>query len=91
MAKTSDKLQKLCKGVRAISPGIEIQFKPAEGLPDHWSIVVAVGGAVLYYTDYGELDASLDQAIARLSSISNRMMKAINAPVSEPPPTEPEK
>jgi len=92
--KTDDKLIKLCKGVRAIGHGAEIRIKPSEVMSDEWSIMISVGSAIISFTDFLPLDAALDQALAKLASISSRMMAAIRQAPSSPseppgPPSSP--
>jgi hypothetical protein len=70
-------LEKLCKGVRAIAPGIEVHIKASEVLSDQWSVMVVAGAAVLIYTDYSSLEEALDQACRKLASISSKMMAAV--------------
>jgi len=83
---TMDKLQRLCNGVRTIGSGFEIHLKPSEDSPDEWAIMVVAGGAaVLVNTDFGTLDATLDQACSRLASISTKTLAAVR-PSSPPPP-----
>ena len=83
----SEKLQHLCQGVTAISPGIEIRLKTSESEPDKWSVVIAVGDAILIYTDYVPFDDAIDVALVKLAHISSRMMAAVRQK-SEPPPPE---
>lgn len=86
--KTLEKIQKLCDGVRAIGPGIEIRLKPSEDVPDQWSVMVigGNGGAILIYTDFDTLDRALAQACSKLANISQRMMAAVRQSGSTPPP-----
>jgi hypothetical protein len=84
VAKTDEKLIKLCKSVRAIGNGAEIRIKPSEILSDEWSIMIFVGAAIISFTDFLPLDAALDQALSKLASISSRMMAAIR---QGPPPS----
>lgn len=80
-------LQKLCDGVRAIAPGIEVRIKNSEVLSGEYSIMVVAGAAILLHTDYAPLEDSLSQACMKLASISNRMMAAVRpAPETEPSP-----
>lgn len=72
-----NKLEKLCKGVRAIAPGIEVHIRASEVLSDQWSVVVIAGAAVLIYTEYGNLEDSLAEACKKLASISSKMMAAV--------------
>ena len=92
MESAIDKLQRLLKGVRAISPNVEIHLKPAGSLAEHYSVSFAVGQAILYASDYDELNASLDAALKKLASISTRMMAAARdmplpsrTPLPDPP------
>jgi hypothetical protein len=85
MPKTEDKLEKLCKGVRAIGAGVEIRIKPSEVISDHWSVMINAGAAIIAYTDFVPIEEALDQAIAKLATISTRMMRAIK----ETPPGTP--
>jgi hypothetical protein len=94
--KTSDeKLEKLCKGVRAIGHGVEIRIKPSEVVSDQWSIMISAGAAIIAFTDFLPLGEALDQALQKLTSISTRMMRAIReTPPSSsdspmPPPSSP--
>jgi len=87
---TADKLQKLCRGVRAIGPSFEVHLKPSEHAPDEWAIMVVAGGAaILINTDFASLETALDQACARLASISQKTLAAVR-PSSPPPDTEKE-
>jgi hypothetical protein len=91
METPTDKLQRLLKGVRAISPNVEVRLKPAGSLAEHYSVVFAVGtGAILFETDYDELDASLTAALKKLASISTRMM-AVARDMPIPSVTDPTK
>lgn len=88
VAKTDEKLIKLCKGVRAIGHGAEVRIKPSEIISDEWSIMIFVGGAIISFTDFLPIEEALDQALSKLASISSRMMAAIRQgppPSSEPP------
>lgn len=86
MAKTDEKLIKLCKSVRAIGQGAEIRIKPSEVVSDEWSIMIFVGGAIISFSDFLPIEEALDQALAKLASISTRMMAAIRqGPPSVPP------
>jgi hypothetical protein len=89
VAKTEEKLGKLCKGVRAIGNGAEIRIKPSEVVSDQWSIMIFVGAAIISFTDFLPLEEALDQSLSKLASISSRMMAAIRQgppPSSDPPP-----
>ncbi len=86
----ADKLVKLCHGVQAVGPGIEIQFKPSEETPDQWSVVVIAGAVILFNTEYASLDEALEQACKKIQSMSTRMMAAV-ARSSPPPPPDTEK
>lgn len=89
MAKTEEKLAKLCKGVRAIGNGAEIRIKPSEVVSDQWSIMIFVGAAIIAFSDFLPIDEALDQALLKLASISSRMMAAVRQgppPSSDPPP-----
>jgi len=81
----SDKLQKLCQGVEAISPQAEIKFVPSSSDQGKWSVVVAVGDAILVYTEYAAIDDAIAQALKKLAAISTRMLAAVRRK-SEPPP-----
>jgi hypothetical protein len=82
-------LHKLCEGVRAIAPGIEVRIKASEGMSDQYSIMVVAGAAILLYTDYLPLEESLAQACSKLASISSRMMAAVRPPHEAGSSTEP--
>jgi hypothetical protein len=84
VGQTGEKLEKLCTGVRAIAPGIEIRLKPSEGEVGKWSVIVSAGDAILVYTDYEPLDGALTTALAKLASISQRMLAAVRPPDSGP-------
>jgi hypothetical protein len=87
----SDKLQKLCKGVRAIGSGFEIHLKPSDEKPEEWAVLVVAGGAaILINTDFADLDNTLDQACSRLASVSQRTLAAVR-PSKPPPPPDTEK
>lgn len=82
----TDKLQRLCKGVRTIGSGFEIHLKPSDENAEEWAILVVAGGAaVLVNTDFSSLDDVLDQACSRLASVSQRTLVAVRPP-SDPPP-----
>lgn len=83
-------LEKLCHGVRAISPGMEIHFRPSENEPEKWAVMILAGGAVIINTDFDTVDKSVEQACAKLAKISARMMAAVR-PSNPPPDTEKEK
>ena len=87
MPKTQEKLEKLCKGVRAIGAGVEIRIRPSEVVSDQWSVMISAGAAIIAHTDYMPLDDALDQALGKLASISSRMMAAIRQ--TPPTPSEP--
>ena len=90
MTSVTDKLQRLCNGVRTVGSGFEIHLKPSEDHPAEWAIMVVAGGAaVLVNTDFGPLSQALDQALSRLASVSQRTLVAVR-PSSPPPPTPPE-
>lgn len=85
----TDKLQRLCKGVRTIGTSFEIHLKPSEDSPDEWAIMVVAGGAaVLVNTDFGALEDALDQACSRLASVSQRTLVAVRPPPDSPPDTD---
>lgn len=86
MPTSTDKLKRLCHGVRAIAPTTEIQLKPSETEPEHWAVMVVAGAAILIHTDFAPLDQSLDQACVKLASISTRMMAAVRQSDRPPPP-----
>ena len=73
------KLEKLCKGVRAIAPGIEVHIKASQSQsdPDCWSVIVIAGAAVLIYTDFAPLEDALADACNKLAKISSKMMAAV--------------
>jgi hypothetical protein len=77
MTGSFDVLEKLCKGVRAIAPGVEVRIKTSEVIHDHVSIMVVAGAAVLIFTDFAPLEESLAQACHKLASISSKMMAAV--------------
>jgi len=90
MPKAQEKLEKLCKGVRAIGYGVEIRIRPSEVVSDQWSVMISAGAAIIAHTDFLPLDEALDQALGRLASISSRMMAAIKqAPPSQSDPPGP--
>jgi len=80
----NDKLDKLCQGVAAIAPGIEIRLKPSETEEGQWSVVVSVGDVILIATDFAPLDEALGRALGKIASISTRMMAAVRNK-SDPP------
>ncbi len=84
MRALTDKLVKLCHGVQAVGPGIEIQIKPSETEPGKWSIVVIAGAVIIFATDFERLEIALDAACAKIASMSTRMMAAVSK--STPPP-----
>lgn len=84
----TDKLQRLCKGVRTIGSGFEIHLKPSDEDAEEWAILVVAGGAaVLVNTDFGALEDALDQALSRLASVSQRTLVAVR-PSSPPSPPD---
>lgn len=92
MMSAADKLKRLCKGVQAIGSGFEVHLKPSEDRPDEWAIMVVAGGAaVLVNTDFGTLEASLDQACSRLASISQKTLAAVRPSSPPPPPDTPKR
>lgn len=87
----TDKLERLCKGVRTIGTTFEIHLKPSEENTDEWAIMVVAGGsAILINTDFNTLEDSLDQACSRLASISQRTLVAVR-PSSPPSPPDTDK
>jgi hypothetical protein len=83
----TDKLQKLCNGVRTIGSGFEIHLRPSEDEPNEWAIMVVAGGAaILINTDFADIESALDQACSRLASVSQRTFAAVRSPSSPPPP-----
>lgn len=80
MSRSDEKLEKLCTGVRAIAPGIEIRLKPSEGEAGKWSVIVSAGDAILVYTEYVPLDDALHAALVKIASISQRMLAAVRLP-----------
>jgi hypothetical protein len=91
VAKTQEKLEKLCKGVRAIGAGVEIRISPSEVTSDEWSVMLSAGGVIIHHTEFLPLDAALDAALAKLASISSRMMAAVKQASEPPPPPSPKK
>lgn len=85
MSVSGSAIEKLCRGVRAISPNVEIRIRLSPVLSDHFSITVQAGSAILFETDYLPLDEALLAACKRLSSISSRMMAAVRRSDSSPP------
>jgi hypothetical protein len=85
MSDKPEKLQKLCKGVRAIGPSFEIHLKPSDQNPDEWAVMVIAGGAaILVNTDFAPIEESVDQALRRLTAISQKTLVAVRQ--SNPPP-----
>lgn len=85
-------LEKLCHGVRAISPGMEIHFTPSESEPEKWAVLIVANGAIIVNTDYDVVEKSVEQALRKLANISARMMAAVRpSPLPMSPDTEKEK
>jgi len=85
MGAETDKLKKLCKGVRAVSPGLKIELTASVDHPDQWCITVSASSVILVFTDFGPLDKVLGFAISKLANISQRTLAAV-----KPQPGDPE-
>jgi hypothetical protein len=77
MGTETDKLLKLCNGVRAISPGMEVKVISSQDNVTHFSVAVCVSSVVIFATDFGLLDTVLSLAISKLANISQRTLAAV--------------
>ena len=85
-----EKLQKLCQGVRALGPGIEIQLKPSDDAAlDHWAILVCASSVILIHTDYQPIEEAIDEACVKIAKMSQKMMAAVRSTGSSPPSSDP--
>lgn len=80
------KLRRLTEATRALSPVGQITFR---GIPDRddWLVcIVSVGEVILFESGAGPLDFVLDEALRKMSTMSQRVKVALRVSDDDDPP-----
>jgi hypothetical protein len=82
-----DKMKRLCRAIRAISPHGSICFRgaPEPGNADLWRGVIAMGDIIIV-EHTGSIDEVLEELTEKLETISHKVIKGLASTV--PPPKD---